>query len=98
MKSEPGGRRPVLIISSDQFNDSALRTVVVAVLTTNLKLSNMPGNVFVTSNETKLSRDAVVNVSQLASPNRSFLTEYVGTLHPDAFELVKYGLRLVLPD
>ena len=98
VRSEPGGRRPVLIVSSDGFNDSALKTVVVAVLTTNLKLANMPGNVYVTADETKLPKDAVVNVSQLASPDRSFLTQFVGALHPDAFDLVKYGLRLVLPD
>jgi mRNA interferase MazF len=98
LASEPGGRRPVLIVSGDGFNDSALKTVVVVIFSTNLKLGNMPGNVFVTAEETGLPKDAVINVTQISSADRSFLTERVGTLHPDAFDLVKYGLRLLLPD
>jgi mRNA interferase MazF len=95
--SEPGGRRPVLIVSSDDYNDSAIKTVVVVGLTTNLKLANIPGNVYVTPEETGLAKEAVVNITQITATDKTFLTEKVSALHPDAFELVKYGLSLLLP-
>lgn len=46
--SEPGYRRPVLIVQSDDFNKSRINTVVVAILTSNLRLQAAPGNVFLT--------------------------------------------------
>jgi mRNA interferase MazF len=47
--SEPGYRRPVLVIQSDDFNRSRIRTVIVAVMTSNLRLAEAPGNVLVRS-------------------------------------------------
>ncbi len=95
--SEPGGRRPVLIISSDQYNQSAIKTVTVVIITTNLKLAQMPGNVFITKEESGLPRDAVVNITQLTTADKSFLTEYVGLLDANVFELVLHGLQLLIP-
>ena len=43
--SEPGYRRPVLILQSDAFNQSAIQTVIVAVITSNLRVAAAPGNV-----------------------------------------------------
>jgi mRNA interferase MazF len=94
--SEPGGR-PVLIVSSDEYNQSAIKTVTVVVITTNLKLANMPGNVFINRDESGLSRDAVVNITQITSADKLFLTERVGILHVDAFELALHGLQLLIP-
>ncbi len=95
--SEPGGRRPVLIVSSDEYNQSAIKTVTVVVITTNLKLANMPGNVFVNTKESGLARDAVINITQITTADKSFLTECVGALYADAFELVLHGLQLLIP-
>lgn len=94
--SEPGYRRPVLIVQSDDFNRSRIRTVIVAVLTTNLRLAEAPGNVLVTTDETALSQDSVVNVSQLITVDKSFLTEQVSQISSRAMLLVEDGLRLVL--
>lgn len=94
--SKPGYRRPVLIIQSDDFNRSRIRTVIVAVLTTNLRLAKAPGNVLVTTDETGLSQDCVVNVSQLITVDKSFLTEQVSQISSRAMLLVEDGLRLVL--
>ena len=41
--SEPGYRRPVLVIQDNDFNKSKLATVIVLSLTTNLALDAMPG-------------------------------------------------------
>jgi mRNA interferase MazF len=58
--SEPGYRRPVLIVQSDEFNRSRIPTVIAVVLTTNLRLVEAPGNVLVTTDETGLPQDSVV--------------------------------------
>ncbi len=61
MASEPGYRRPVLIIQDDTFTQSRLRTVIVSIITSNLELANAPGNVLLLRDATGLSRDSVVN-------------------------------------
>ena len=94
--SEPGYRRPVLIISTDDMNLSAIKTVLTAILTTNLNLANPPGNVLVSAEEAGTSNDSVVNVSQLVTVDKSFLTEYIGTLEEDTMQKVAAGLRLVM--
>ncbi|MDY6904250.1 MAG: type II toxin-antitoxin system PemK/MazF family toxin [Thermodesulfobacteriota bacterium] len=95
-KSEPGYRRPVLIIQSDDFNKSRINTVVIAVLTTNLHLKAAPGNVFLPKRSIKLPKDSVVNVSQVIILDKSFLTEHIGSLPSDKMKHVDEGLRLVL--
>jgi mRNA interferase MazF len=94
--SEPGYRRPVLIVSSDEFNRSRIRTVVAAVLTTNLRLAAAPGNVLVAAGETGLPRDSVVNVSQVVTVDKSFLTERAGLVGGRAMLAVEDGLRTTL--
>lgn len=94
--SEPGYRRPVLIVSSDDFNRSRIKTVLAAVLTTNLRLAEAPGNVLVAAEETGLPRDSVVNVSQVVTLDKSFLAEKAGLLGGRAMLTVEDGLRTVL--
>ena len=43
--SEPGFRRPVVVVQGDGFNRSSLRTVVAVPLTSNLRWATAPGNV-----------------------------------------------------
>lgn len=94
--SEPGYRRPVLIVQSDDFNKSRINTVVVAILTSNLRLQTAPGNVFLTKLSVGLRKDSVVNVSQVVTLNKSFLTERISTVSADKMADVDDGLRLVL--
>ena len=94
--SEPGYRRPVLIIQSDDFNKSRINTVVVAMLTSNLRLEAAPGNVFLTKGSTKLPKDSVINVSQVVTLDKSFLTKRICRLSSSKMMLVDDGLRLVL--
>jgi mRNA interferase MazF len=63
--SGPGYRRPVLVVQSNEFTESRIRTVVVAVVTSNLRLASAPGNVRCGSRATGLPRDSVVNISQI---------------------------------
>ncbi len=94
--SEPGYRRPVLIIQSDDFNKSRINTVVVAMLTSNLRLEAAPGNVFLTKRSTKLPKNSVINVSQVVTLDKSFLTKRISRLSTGKMKLVEDGIRLVL--
>ena len=94
--SAPGFKRPLVVIQADAFNRSRIQTVVCAVLTSNLRLADAPGNVFVPKRESGLPRDSVVNISQVVTVDRSTLTERVGTLSARVHERIDDGLRLVL--
>jgi mRNA interferase MazF len=94
--SGPGYRRPVLIVQANEFNESRIHTVIVAVVTSNLRLAEAPGNVLCRAREAKLSKDSVVNVSQLLTVDKSLLTERIAALPPGTLRKVEDGLRLVL--
>jgi mRNA interferase MazF len=94
--SAPGFRRPVLIISADSFNQSRINTVVAAVITSNLRLAAAPGNVQIPVRGTGLSTPSVVNVSQIITVDRTFVTERLGRLNSELLRQVEEGLRLVL--
>jgi mRNA interferase MazF len=94
--SGPGYRRPVLIIQSDDFNDSAIRTTICAVVTSNVRLAEAPGNVRLTRKASGLNRDSVVNVSQLVTVDKRLLTARVGRVPPEALRNVDAGVRLAL--
>ena len=95
-ESEPGYRRPVLVVQSNAFTASRIQTVLAAVLTSNLDLAAAPGNLMIKRKQSGLSRDSVINVSQVVTLNKTFLTERVGALSPKLMSAVDEGLRLVL--
>jgi mRNA interferase MazF len=95
-RSEPGYRRPLLVIQSDDFNRSRILTVVAVVITSNLRLAEAPGNVVLSARDSGLPKRSVVNVSQLITVDRSFLTEKVGRLPPEKVREIEVGIRLVL--
>lgn len=94
--SGPGLQHPVLIIQADSFNQSAINTVVIAIITSSVNLANSLGNVLLSSRASGLPKDSVVNVTQLFTIDRNLLLEYVGTLSARKMQQVDKGLRLVL--
>ena len=94
--SEPGYRRPVVIVSANAFNRSRIQTVIAAIVTSNLRLSEAPGNFRLPRSGAGLDHDSVVNVSQLITLDRSFLTEPCGNLNKRQVESLNDGLKLVL--
>jgi mRNA interferase MazF len=94
--SEPGYRRPVVVVQGNAFNASSLRTVVCVVLTSNTRWAEAPGNVLLTAGATGLTRSSVANVSQLVTLDRAALTEHVGRLSASSLELVLAGIEVVL--
>ena len=94
--SEPGFRRPVVVVQGDAFNASSLRTIVCVVLTGNLKWGDAPGNVLLPARATGLPKPSVANVSQLVTIDRTALSERAGRLSASNLELVLAGLDVVL--
>lgn len=94
--SAPALRRPVLIISADQYNRSRLRTVTVAVLTTTTQLSALPGNVTVSADLTGMEVDSVVNVTQVATVDRAALEERICLLPDWTMAQIDTGLGRAL--
>ena len=96
-KSEPGFRRPCVVVQNDTFNRSKIKTTVICILTTNLRLSKAPGNVALDEGEANLPKSSVVNVSQILTVNKSdlLLKEKIGQLSPSRINLIIKGLRLV---
>jgi mRNA interferase MazF len=94
--SEPGYRRPIIVVQSNDFNTSQIRTIVAIVITSNLNLAKSPGNVLLKKKQTGLSKDSIANVSQIVTLDKSFLTEKVGNLTSGQLNKVEDGLKLVL--
>jgi mRNA interferase MazF len=94
--SGPGFRRPVLVIQSDSFNESRINTVIVAVVTSNMRLTHVPGNVLLERRQSRLPRNSVISVSQILTIDKVFLTERVSLLRPEIMARVEAGLKLVL--
>lgn len=94
--STPARRRPVVVIQHDSFNASRIRTVVVASVTTNLRLATMPGNVLIPEATTGLGQDSVVNVTQISTVDRGDMLERVGALDSRLMGAVDDGVRSVL--
>ena len=94
--SEPGYRRPVLIVQTDPYNQSGIGTVVAVAFTSNLNLAAAPGNVLCRRRHTGLSKDAVANISQLTSLDKRWLDTRVSTLPSGLLHQVEDGLRFLL--
>lgn len=94
--AEPGYRRPVMIVQTDAFNRSRLRTVIAVALMTNVRLVEAPGNVLVPAKAAGLPKDSVANVSQVITVDRDFLLERAGRIRGQLLKDIENGLRLIL--
>ena len=94
--SEPGFRRPVLVVQCNAFNRSRIATIVCIPLTSNLKWADAPGNLLLKSGDTGLPKDSVANVSRIVTLDRSTLTKQTGRLSDQHLSLVLAGIDLLL--
>ena len=84
------------MIQSDAYNQSRLRTAIVAVVTSNTALAAMPGNVFLPATSTGLAKDSVVNVSSLVTLDKDDLAEPAGRVPDYLMDEVDRGLRRIV--
>jgi len=94
--SEPGFRRPVVVVQGDPLNRSKLATVVCVPLTSNLAWAEAPGNVTLPSRSTGLLKDSVASVSQVGALDSRVLTDHVGRVSSRQLEVVLDGIDVAL--
>jgi mRNA interferase MazF len=94
--SEPGFRRPVLVVQADPYNDSRLATAIVMSLSNDTGLRRLPGCVFLSAGETGLPKDSVANAAQLRTIGRERLDQHAGHLEDSIMIAVDDALKSVL--
>ena len=92
----PGYRRPMLVVQSNEFNESRIQTVICAVITSNTRLAKAPGNVVLSKKASGLKKESVANVSQLITIDRQNLSDAVGRLPAQKLREIDDGIRLAL--
>jgi mRNA interferase MazF len=93
--SGPGYRHPHVVIQNDLFNRSAIATVIVCALTSNVERAASPGNVLLAKGEANLPRKSVVNVSQVFTVDKAALVRRIGSVSPGRLGQVLDGVRLL---
>jgi mRNA interferase MazF len=94
--SEPGFRRPVVVVQGDSVNRSQIATVICVALTSNVKWASAPGNVLLSPSATGLPKESVANVSQIVTLDKTDLTRRTGKIPRAKLELVLSGIDVVL--
>lgn len=94
--SEPGFRRPVVVVQGDKLNASRIGTVVCIPLTGVISRASAPGNVLLAKGTAGLDRDSVANVSGIVALNRTVLGERIGHLPDRYMSLIMSGIDVVL--
>jgi mRNA interferase MazF len=94
-KSEPGFRRPFVVIQNNLFNRSPLNTTVVCALTSRPGRAGAPGNVLLRKGEGNLPRASVVNITQILTVDKRDLRNKVGTLSSIRVREIVDGIRLL---
>jgi len=94
--SEPGFRRPVIIIQNDIFNSSKIQTTVVCICTNNLKRLKSPGNVMLKKGTGGVKKDCVINITQILTVDKSDLEERIGSLPDKILKKTIAGISLLI--
>jgi mRNA interferase MazF len=83
-------------VQNNAANRSRIKTVVVCLLTSNLRRGRDPGNVLLTPGEGNLPEQSIVNVSQLSTVDKRELRDKIGTLDGERMREVLRGINLLL--
>ena len=94
--SEPGYRRPFVVIQNDAFNKSKISTVVACAVTSNMKLATAPGNVQLNKGEANLPKASVVNISQVFTVDKGEVKEKIGRLSKKRIEEIVAGIEYLI--
>lgn len=73
--STPAFVRPGIIVQNDELNSSELNSTIVIPITTNCRLADYKGNVFLDKTESKLSKDSVALCAQITTVDKQALLE-----------------------
>ena len=96
--SEPGMRRPVVIIQSDKENLNGLNTKVVVPLTSNTLNADLKGNVFISKKESGLSKDSVALVHQIIVVDKMRLENKLVKLSKNVLKKIESEIDYVIKE
>lgn len=91
-----GYRHPYVVVQGNGYNHSEIGTTVVCGLTSRLDRARYPGNVLLKGGEGNLPKESVVNISQMYTVDKRFLTEKIGALPIDRVREIIRGVRLLV--
>jgi len=94
--SEPGYRHPHLVIQNNVFNKSRINTVIVCSLTSNLQRAQSPGNVLMQKGEANLTKQSVINITQIFTVDKVDLTEKIGAISSERMAQIMEGIELLI--
>lgn len=94
--SEPAFVRPVIVVQADPLNESALTTVMVVPLTSNLRHGQAVANVRLEKKETGLTKASIALTCQIMTLDKDWLAEPAGNLPAGAVRRLDAGLKLAL--
>ena len=96
--SEQQGRRPVIVVSHNGFNQTPnWRSVIVVPVSTSPKQAGRgPTAVLLPKNSAGLKKASVALCHQVTTLDRAKLTTRIGTLVPTVMQDVEAGLRAAL--
>ena len=95
-RSEPGYRRPVIIMQNNFFNNSKINTTIVVPLSTNILLADVPGNIFINKKDSKLTKDSVILISQIGVIDKERLLEKVSKVNREIMEKIENNIMFIL--
>jgi mRNA interferase MazF len=94
--SEPAKKRPVLIIQGDEYNQSALNTIICISITSNILLAKAPPNFLLEKGISGLDKTSVINFSQITTVDKSYFLEHITMLPKKYIEIVNFRIRQIL--
>ena len=94
-EAEPGPAHPHVVIQDTVLNHSRIHTVVVCLLTSNLKQAKAPGNVLLESGEAGLGKQSVAVVSRVSTVEKGSLGEYIGSLDEGRIHQILAGMQFL---
>ena len=98
---EPRGSTPAfvrlgIIVQNDELNSSELKSTIVIPITTNCRLADYKGNVFLNKYESKLSKDSVALCAQITTVDKQALLEKNSRLSTELLNEIYQEISWVL--
>ena len=94
--STPAFVRPGIVVQNNELNSSELKSTIVIPVTTNCRLADYKGNVFLNKSKSKLSKDSVALCAQITTVDKQALLEKNSKLSSDLLHEIYEEISWVL--
>ena len=94
--SEPGYRRPWVVVQNQATNQTRIQTVLACPLSSTMRLAAAPGNVRLSPGEGGLTRECVVIVSGVSAKDRVLFLDPIGNVSNRRVLQIVSGILLLM--